>query len=206
MRGAAMRRVCDDLERRGFDLSRARALEFFAREGDWQATAYVGRVASLEAWEVDAAREARLRANLPHATVRIVDSIVFASRPENRGRFDFVVLDNPQGCFGPGARYCEHFEALEAACGLLSERAVLVFNVNRTPFDFDRFPAWQARRSRYYGVDDASRLSASFLLAFYRSLLERRGLSSPFAFEVARNPEYLSYLVCLVERAGAAPA
>lgn len=198
-----MRRVCEELERRGFDLSGARALEFFAREGDWQTTAYAGRVASLEAWEVDAAREARLRTNLPRATVRIVDSIVFAARAENRARFDFVVLDNPQGCFGPGARYCEHFEALEASCGLLSERAVVVFNVNRAPFDFERFPAWQARRSEFYGVADTGRLGAPFLLAFYRALFERRGFASSFGLEVARNPEYLSYLVYLLERAPA---
>jgi len=198
-----MRRVCGELERRGFELSRARALEFFAREGDWQATAYADRVASLEAWEVDPSREAGLKANLPHATVRIVDSIAFARRAENRRRFDFVVLDNPQGCFGPDACYCEHFEALEACLEVVSDRAVLVFDVNRAPFDLDRFPAWRARRAEYYGVADAGRLDSGALLEFYRALFERRGFAPAFGFEIARNPEYLSYLVYLVERAPA---
>jgi hypothetical protein len=201
-----MRRVCDELVARGFDLSRARALEFFAREGDWQASAYAGRVATLEAWEVDASREERLRANLPGATVRIVDSILFAARAENRGRFDLVVFDNPQGCFGPGGRYCEHFDALDASFGLLADRAVVVFNVNRAPFDFARFPAWQARRADFYGVPETGRLRVEFLLGFYRELFERRGYGSPFGFEVPRNADYLSYLVYLLERRDSAGA
>lgn len=196
-----MRRVCEELERRGFDLSRARALEFFARAGDWQALAYADRVASLEAWEIDARYEARLRTNLPRATVRIVDSVVFAARAENQGRFDLVVLDNPQGCFGPNARYCEHFEALEASFALLAGRGVLVFNVNRAPFDFRLFPAWQARRSDFYRIADTGRLSAGVLLGFYRELFEQSGYPGSFGFEVPRNAEYLSYLVFLLERA-----
>jgi hypothetical protein len=198
-----MRLVCLELERRGFALSEARALEFFAREGDWQALAYADRVSSLEAWEIDARHEAGLRTNLPRAAVRIVDSILHAARVENQGRFDFVVLDNPQGCFGPDARYCEHFDALEATFGLLSERAVVVFNVNRAPFDFRFFPAWRALRAEYYGVADTERLGTDFLLAFYRRLFERRGFVAAFGFEVPRNAGYLSYLAFRLRRAPA---
>jgi len=195
-----MRRVCDELVRRGVDLGRARGLEFFAREGDWQAVVYAGRVASVEAWEIDPRFEPGLRARLPRATVRIVDSIPFALRPENQGRFDVVVIDNPQGCFGPDRRYCEHFEALETIGGLLDGAGVVVFNVNRAPFDFERHPDWQARRSGYYALADTSRLSVDFLLGFYRQLFRRRGLATTFGFELPRNAEYLSYLVYRLEQ------
>src|SRR5262245_6605123 len=190
-----MRRVVGELQRRGFALERARALEFFAREGDWQATAYAAAVARLEAWEVDPRFERGLRANLPAAEVRIVDSLQAALRPENRARFDLVVIDNPQGCFGPRGRYCEHFEALETVGALLDGSGVVVFNVNHAPFDFERHPDWRARRAAFYGVPDTARLGASFLLDFYRGFFRGRGLESRFAFEEPRNAEYLSYLV-----------
>lgn len=190
-----MRRVIQQLERRGFDLRRARALEFFAREGDWQAVVYAAMVARLEAWEIDARHEASLRANLPGAVVRIVDSIRAAGRPENRARFDLIVVDNPQGCFGPGGRYCEHFDALETVGGLLDGSGVVVFNVNRAPFAFEEQTAWRARRASFYGVPDTRRLSLGFLLDFYRGFFSQRGLASLFAFEEPRNAEYLSYLV-----------
>lgn len=201
VRGQAMRRVLEELAQRGFDLKHARALEFFAREGDWQAVVYASAVARLEAWEVDPRFEAGLRANLPRAAVRIVDSIQAARRPENRARFDLIVVDNPQGCFGPQERYCEHFEALETVGGLLDGGGVVVFNVNRAPFDFDRQATWRARRSAFYGVTDTRRLSASFLLDFYRGFFRERGLAIAFAFEETRNTEYLSYLVFRLDSA-----
>jgi hypothetical protein len=202
-----MRRVVAALERRGFALKRARALEYFAREGDWQAVAYAASVACLEAWEIDPSREAGLRTNLPGAVVRILDSIQAARLPEHRARFDLVVIDNPQGCFGPEGRYCEHFDALETVGGLLDGGGVVVFNVNRAPFDFDRQDAWRARRAAFYGLTDTSRLSARFLLDFYRGYFGERGFESVFAFVEPRNAEYLSYLVFRLDaRAGGEPA
>lgn len=194
-----MRRVLEKLARQGFVLARARALEFFAREGDWQAVVYASAVASLEAWEIDPRFEAGLRAHLPGAVVRIVDSMDAARRPENHGRFDLIVVDNPQGCFGPQGRYCEHFEALEAVGPLLDGGGVVVFNVNRAPFDLDRQAAWRARRSAFYGSADAGRLSVGFLLGFYHAFFRERGFASAFAFEEPRNAEYLSYLVFRLE-------
>jgi len=52
-----------------------RALEIFAREGDWQTQAYADKVKSLEAWEINPAFESALRKNLPGAKILITDSI-----------------------------------------------------------------------------------------------------------------------------------
>jgi len=192
MRGNAMRKLCDRLTGIGERLSAYRALEFFARSGDWQATAYVDRVASLTAWEIDPKFERELRNNLPRAEIVICDSFDLARRPENQRRFEFIVLDNPQNVYGAG--YCEHFEALELTPRLLSNSGVIVFNVNRCPFGYDQHPMWQRRRAEYYRRDAAA-LGSQFLLEFYAQRFGDLGFSVRFSFEQQRNAEYLSYLV-----------
>ena len=74
-----MRAICEELNRRGYDLSRYDALEFFAREGDWQTLSYADRVRSVEAWEIDPAYEEGLRRNLPQAVIRIGNSFELAN-------------------------------------------------------------------------------------------------------------------------------
>ena len=192
---APMRRVCRRLQQQGVNLARARALEFFAREGDWQAVSYAGQVAALEAWEIDPACEPALRRNLPGATIRIGDSYQLARQPEYAGAFDLVVLDNPQVIFGARGEYCEHFEALELVPGLLGRVGTLIFNVNYAPFDYPLHPAWEQRRRVFYARDHTDRLDFDFLGAFYRQFFDRRGRATEFMFFEPRHQPAIAYAV-----------
>jgi hypothetical protein len=190
-----MRRVCARLSALGIDLASRDALEFFAREGDWQTVSYAREVARLDVWEIDPGFESALRENLPRARVRIGNSFELAAEEEFAGQFDFIVFDNPQGIFGEKDRYCEHFEALETVPRLMKPEAVVIFNVNREPFDYERFPAWQLRRNRFYARDQTSRLDEGFLMDFYRRYFEARGIEVRQAFIEPRHDRYLVYFV-----------
>lgn len=195
MRGEAMGRICAHALESGEPLGTFRALEFFARQGDWQTRAYAHLVAEMDAWELDPQHEAALRANFPRAHVRIGDSFEIAHEPQYRRRFNWLVLDNPQMIYG---RYCEHFEALDLAPSLLASMGVVIFNVNKKPFDYALHPDWQARRQAYYGCD-AGQLGQSFLMEFYNRRLEQLGMRVRYLYEEPRNAEYLSYIVAGVE-------
>jgi hypothetical protein len=200
MRGEAMAKICARLKSEGVDMRKLSALDFFAREGDWQTMVYAREVGSLEAWEINPDFLPGLQRNLPGAILRIVDSYEFGSTTDDC--FDFVVLDNPQATFGPEARYCEHFEALPVALRLLRPGAFLVFNINWAPFNFQGHPEWRGRRSEFYGVDDTTCLSPEdFLLPFYRRYFEARGCKVLQAFVQPRNNEYLAYMVFRLEPA-----
>jgi hypothetical protein len=195
---APMRRVCRRLREQGVDLARARALEFFAREGDWQTVSYAGQVASLEAWEMEPGCEAALRRNLPGARIRIGDSYQLAQRPEYAGVFDLVVLDNPQVIFGPQGEHCEHFEALELVPGLLGPVGTVIFNVNYAPYNYAQQPAWQQRRRAFYGRERTDRLDFEFLGTFYRQYFHRRGRETEFIFFEPRHEDVIAYAVMRV--------
>lgn len=194
MRGEAMRGICERLKSEGIALDQFTALDFFAREGDWQTVVYAKEVGSIEAWEVNSGFLPGLKRNLPGATIRIVDSYDYGVRTKDR--FDLVVLDNPQGTFGQDDRYCEHFEALAIGLRLLRPDAFLVFNINWAPFNFDAHAQWQQRRAAFYGVPDTSLLSVeSFLLPFYRRYFAERGFETLQCFSQPRNNDYLAYAV-----------
>lgn len=194
MKGNAMKSLCSKLISDGHDLGAFDALEFFAREGDWQTIVYAKLVSTLQAWEIDCNFESGLRRNLPSANVKIVDSYAYGK--ECSDRFDFIVLDNPQATFGADGEYCEHFEALPVALELLKPSAFLVFNINWAPFNFEQHHEWKKRRSRFYGIDDTSYLSVDdFVMPFYKKYFESRGYRVLSAFAQPRNDEYLSYVI-----------
>jgi hypothetical protein len=195
-----MRRVVVRLRRQGVDLGRLRALEFFAREGDWQAVSYAPEVASLDAWEINPQCEPGLRRNLPQATIRIGDSYALARLPEYAGRFDLVVMDNPQVTFGPRGEHCEHFDALDLVPVLLAPRGIVVFNVNHSPYGYDRQPEWQRRRQAYYGVEQTAHLELDFLESFYRRLFHARGYDITFLLFEPRHEPAIAYCVMELRR------
>ena len=186
-----MRLVCLRLEQMGEPLSNYNALEFFARTGDWQTKVYYKKIKSLCAWEIDPEYEIKLRNNFPEAEVIIGDSYQTAKKEYFHGRFEFIVFDNPQNIFG---KYCEHFEALPLVKRLISNKGVVIFNVNLNPFDYENNYEWAIRRSNYYG-QDASLLDIDFVFDFYKNKFEEMGLVIRFMFEQQRNKEYLSYIV-----------
>ncbi len=196
MNGQAMLRLIQKLANEGVDIRNLIALEFFAREADWQTQSYAGLVKELHAWEIDPTFEEKLKRNLPNAIVRIGDSFKIAEEYPYHHYFDFIVFDNPQNVYGP---YCEHFEALILVDKLLGNHGIVIFNVNLAPFNYENSPIWQKRRSDYYGCD-ASKLSPSFLLDFYENIFKGQGFEVDFKFEEKRNDEYLSYLVFSLSR------
>ncbi|PTC01512.1 hypothetical protein C9975_01730 [Thalassospira xiamenensis] len=199
MRGEAMTKVCALLKSQGIDMGSMSALEFFAREGDWQTIAYAKEVSSLEAWEIEATFLPGLRKNLPGSIIRIVDSFEYGT--VTRDRFDFIVLDNPQGVFGPKASFCEHFEALPIAIRLLQKRGFIVFNLNFAPFDLNQQPEWARRREQFYGIDETESLSVTgFLLPHYKRFFESKDLKIVQSFFQLRNDEYLAYAVFQLEK------
>lgn len=200
MRGEAMKRICCKLEDKGYNLSTINALEFFAREGDWQTIVYAGKVKTLCAWEIDPKFENMLKKNLPKAEIEIGDSFILARKPQNRRRFDMIVFDNPQALYGKKNQYCEHFEALEAVPYLLSEQGIVIFNINYKPFDFDDQKEWQRRRERFYGLQNTSILATDFLLRFYGCFFQGKKFNTKFSFIENRNDDYLAYLVFGLER------
>lgn len=194
MRGQAMAKICARLKTEGVEMQGFSALDFFAREGDWQTVVYAREVGAIEAWEISSEFLPGLQRNLPGAVVRIVDSYAYGSQTTDR--FDFVVLDNQQGTFGSKDRYCEHFEALPVALRLLKSGAFLIFNLNWAPFNFVAHPEWRRRRADFYGVTDTSALSIEgFLLPFYQRYFESRGFKVIQGFVQPRNDEYLAYAV-----------
>ncbi len=195
MRGQAMRKICEKLNQRGFDMSKMEALEFFAREGDWQVQAYADKVGSLEAWELNCCFEEGLKKNLPCASVKIGNSFELARLKSNLNKFDYIVIDNPQYLYGTRNEYCEHFEAIELVPLLMKNKTIVIFNINTKPFDYDKHLEWQQRRNKFYQVDDASVLSKSFLMAFYKEFSEGLGLSVDFSWIEPRNNEYLAYMI-----------
>ena len=195
MRGQAMKKICEKLEQQGFDMSQMDALEFFAREGDWHIRTYADKVGSLEAWELDCRFEEGLKKNLPFASVKIGNSFELARLKTSQNKFDYIVIDNPQYLYGTRNEYCEHFEALELVPLLMKNKAIVIFDINSKPFDYDKHIEWQQRRNKFYHVDDASVLSKSFLMVFYKEFFEGLGLNVDFSWIEPRNNEYLAYMI-----------
>lgn len=138
MRELGIKSIVECLKDRGVQLEKLKALDFFAREGDWQTAHYANLVASIEAWEINPQFEESLRKNLPHAKVKIGDSHLLAKDASDK--YDMIVLDNPQSCYGD---YCEHFDALTASLPLLENTGIIVFNVKTQPFNYDLNRRWQ---------------------------------------------------------------
>jgi hypothetical protein len=181
MRGKAMKKIV-----KGLNLKGVKALEVFAREGDWQCSAYADKCKSLECWEINPEYKAGLHKNLPKAKIKICDSIKQIDKC--RSRFDFIVVDNPQNIYG---KYCEHFEVIPKIAKILSKNGILVFNVNIKPFG--KNPKWDKRRKKFYGID-AKKLNLGWLELFYWDLFYQAGYMMSAGIAVKRN-DYLYYLI-----------
>lgn len=195
-----MRRVIKKLKSDGVDLSMRRALEFFAREGNWQTVSYAKEVAALDAWEIDPQFEPALRKNLPEANVRIGNSFELAKKSEFRKAFDFIVIDNPQGIFGDRNQYCEHFEVLDLLPGLIKGEAVVIFDINRAPFNYLRFPEWRQRREKFYKRERTAKLGLDFLSEHYRRYFAKLGLKVVDLFFEIRHEDHFVYCVTRLVR------
>lgn len=200
MRGQAMLRVVTQLKGMGYDLKSMRALEFFARQGDWQTIVYADSVGELEAWEINPQFEGTLKENLPRAKVRIGDSFEIAREYLGKSCFDLIVIDNPMNRFGEGSRWCEHFEALPLALKMLSTPGLVIFNINWAPFNYDHFPEWKSRREKFYAEKSTDRLSPEFLVKFYKNFFLELGWITDLFCIFERNADYFGYGVARLRR------
>lgn len=193
MRGKAMSLIMNQLSQRGIDISCLKALEFFARKGNWHTLSYANKVNSIAAWEIEAKYSDDLMANIPHSAIRIGDSFELAKEAQYFESFNFIIFDNPQGVFG---KYCEHFECISLTPNLISNNGgIVIFNINKNPFSYDKESIWAKKRNKYYNKSDTSNLDVDFLLNFYENSFKSLGFKTIFSFEQQRNKEYLSYLV-----------
>lgn len=199
MRGQAMKKILRILKKKDIDLLSMRALEVFAREGDWQTIAYLDQVKSLDAWEINPVFKEGLRKNLPKAKIKITDSVKEIRKKEHFEKYDFIVIDNPQNCYGPNNEYCEHFDLIPEIARLLNKKGIIIFNINKEPFDFEKFPNWRRRRTKFYGRKNTNKLSVQWLLDFYKNLFKKFGYSTKFCFNVLRA-HHLHYLVYFLQR------
>lgn len=149
-----------------------RVLDFYAGECKW-ITPRLRRFDSVALWEIRPDFKARLEKCLPNGVVTIGDSYQMAQLPENRHRFNLVVMDNHVGSF---ADKVEHFEALPHVMNLLDEKGgYLVVNLCTDPefllvYNYIRnFRAlWENTRTYWRKIRDGTfKRWLSGRLAFY---------------------------------------
>lgn len=205
----AARDVIKNLVDREIDFSNFTSLEMFARGGDWQ-TIEFAKISSLEAWEVDNSFEPKLRKNLPNSKIRFVDSIQTLQENNNLSKYDLIIIDAPLNTFGPiengskYGKYCEHFTFLKDVGNLIGEKAIVIINVNRSPFDYEKYPEWKKRRDEFYKYHDTGSIPIDFLLNFYKKFFLDIGFQTKFSFNVVRvfyeGKDIIHFLVFMLKR------
>jgi len=192
VRDHAIKKICWRLTAsHGVSLGKMTALDFFAREGDWQTQYIAERVNKMYAWEVNEEFEPNLRLNLPdNSVIQMGDSHILALKLDTPRIFDMVIYDNPQGCYGKDNEYCEHFDALPLLPLLLKEEGgVVILNVKAQPFNYEDKLDWQCRRNTFYAIDDTSNVPLDFLQHHYQAYFESLGYGTEFSFMIVRPQE-----------------
>tara|TARA_Y100001949_G_scaffold147727_1_gene131800 strand:+ start:308 stop:1027 length:720 start_codon:yes stop_codon:yes gene_type:complete len=190
--------VINILESQGIELNKLSALEMFGRDGTAHVMAYADKVRALEVWEIDRKWEVKLKNNLPNAEIKIIDSVNEINNGVNLPKFDLIMIDNTIPMFGPEneqEKYCEHFDFIKNIGRIMEENTIIVFNVNKQPFNYDNQLKWKKRREEFYGAVDTSNLSIEFLLNFYKELFLSLNLATIFCDIVLRHSPHLDYLI-----------
>ncbi len=189
------------LEKR-IDVSELNALEIFGRAGDWHTTVYANRVKSLQVWEIDKKWKNILKKNLPNAKIKILDSIKTIVENLEPSKFDLIVIDNPMNTWGTKKEpnlYCEHFDFIKYIRNIIDKEAILIFNINKNPFDYNKFPEWKKRREKFYERNRTSKLSLRFLIWFYKKLFLKIGYKTVFQ-KIFKRHEYSDYFVFFLRK------
>lgn len=192
-----MPEICATLKNQGINLSSLKALDFFAREGDWQTQYYANKVKQVHAWEIEKKFEKKLRQNLPR-NAKITMGNSFKLILENKEKFDLAVIDNPQGVFGDKDQYCEHFEALPLITRALKKDAIIILNAKTLPFNYSPQKDWQERRNEFYKQEDCSSLKLPFVKSFYKKFLLLYGYLTKHSFFNLRPQESGLYSLTMI--------
>ncbi len=174
------------LEDKGINFENYSAIELFGRDASWQTKLFAKKVKTLEVWEINNEFEKQLKENLPESKVKIIDSIKTLKENDNFHSFDLILIDNPNNTYGLNGEYCEHFDILGNIVKLIDKKAVVIFNVNRKPFNYSRFPDWKKRRDEFYDIKDTENVSIEELLTFYEEFFKKMRLKVIFSINVVR--------------------
>jgi hypothetical protein len=173
-----------------YDLADAQVLEAFARDGAITVSSYVQYLnhpkTQLECWELNPAHERRLREYT--YKVRIGDSYELLLDAIIKGRtWDVIIIDIPQGLHSSSDKeiHAEHFDFLPLALRALNDEGVVVFNLNRQPYNRDEkgshgydeyaeynYQTWMRKREEFYGCVSHRE---EVLLGVYRQIAYEAG-------------------------------
>ena len=184
--GKATNELISKLEHKKINFKDYNAIELFGRDGSWQTQLFTNKVKNMEVWEIEGEFEDKLKENLPNSTIKIIDSIKTLEEKESFQTFDLILIDNPNNTYGHDNEYCEHFDILKNIIKLIDKKATIVFNVNRKPFNYFKFPEWKNRREKFYENKHTDEMSIKQLLIFYEKYFEKMGLKTIFSINVVR--------------------
>jgi hypothetical protein len=182
----ATQKLISKLEKNGVDFDKLDSLDMFGRDGKWQTSMFANKIKSLEVWEIDRQWEKELKNTLQNAKIRILDSIENLEQLDKSLKFDLILIDNPMNLFGPInsetklPKYCEHFEVLKNIEKIMNNETIVIFNVNRKPFDYEKFPLWKKRRELFYQINSTDKMTIEFLSEFYKEYFKKRGFKTKF--------------------------
>lgn len=202
-RNKGMKRILLKLKKFGIQLNKMDGIELFGRDGGWQTVTYANKLKSLEVWEIDLQFKEKLKKNLPNAKIKFLDSIneIKTKSTKELGKYNFIVIDNPQNCYG---EYCEHFDVLKNISKLINKEAIIIFNINLHPFNYEKNQKWKSRRNKFYNNENTANMDIKFLLEFYENYFNNLGFDTEFKFNVEREAhediDYLHYLVFKIRR------
>lgn len=179
------------LAQKGVELEKFNALEMFGRNGTWHTSFFADKVKSIEIWEIDKKWEQNLNQNFPNSRIKILDSIKTISTNQFFSKFDLLLIDNPMNVFGNQRKngnklYCEHFDLITKIGKLAKDKILVIFNVNRCPFNYENYPLWKKFRESFYGNVDTSDMDLDFLHTFYHDLFKELGFTTIFSIDTVR--------------------
>jgi|TARA_B110000196_G_C21153068_1_gene671063 hypothetical protein len=172
------------LESKKVDFKQFETIELFGRDGSWQTSEFAKIVKSIEIWEIELKWEEKLK-KIPNSTIKIKDSISALKSEINLPKFDLILIDNPMNIFGK-EKNCEHFEVFQNIKKIAKNDVLVIFNVNRQPFDYEKFPLWKKRRNEFYGDIDTSDMKIKFLIEIYIKKFLEIGFNTIFCTNAVR--------------------
>lgn len=118
-----------------YDFSKVKALDMFARTGALTVQNYYKAVKSLECWELNEEHKKTLITSFSPQRVKIGCSYKFLQ--ECSEKYGLVVVDSPQGAHMDyqGNVHYEHFSVMTKITPILADSGVVVFYVNKQPYN-----------------------------------------------------------------------
>lgn len=169
-----------------YDLRGADALDMFARDGELTVQNYAYKVKNLDVWELS---EIHQKALMEYRPRDLKIGCAYNQLVETQRHYDFIVIDNPQGVHHDGnhQRRFEHFSVIPGLAPIMNKKCVIVFYVNKQPYDkaevgahgmddyeeYD-YKKWIEAREDFYQYDPYN-LTEEAAMRAYRAAFHRIG-------------------------------